>query len=74
MITIAGIRKDSPASRADLQVDDLIMQLQGKNINRYVLKEVRELLSSQKGKQIEMEINRNGVSKKVKFKLEDRMY
>lgn len=74
MITIAGIRKDSPASKVDLQVDDLIMQLQGKNINRYDLKGVRELLSSEKGKQIEMQINRNGVSKKVKFKLEDRMY
>ena len=72
-IRIARVRKNSPAGKAGILPEDVIVTLQDKSINKYDLEEVRTLMSSEEGKQIHLKVNRNGKIIKAAFKLNDRL-
>lgn len=67
---ISSIRKDSPADVAGLQKDDVIVKVNRRNGYSFKLQELNELLKSQEGKLIEIEVERNGKPLKFKFQLQ----
>ncbi len=66
---ISYIQENSPADLAGLKIGDQILAINGKNIVEYSLNDVILLLSSYEGKKISIKIMRDGVEKKVKFRL-----
>lgn len=66
---VVGVREGSAAKIAGVEVGDQIMSINGKPNYRYKLYQLIDLFSSQEGKKISMEIERNGVNSKVKFEL-----
>ena len=73
-VKVAEVRKGSPAQQAGIISGDIIVRLQGKTINSYDLKEIREILSSEEGMSINMSINRKGEIIELNFKLKDRLH
>ena len=73
-VKVAEVRKGSPAQQAGIIPDDIIVRLQGKTINSYDLKEIREILSSEEGMSINMSVNRKGKIIELNFKLKDRLH
>lgn len=67
--TIASVRKDSPAEVAGLQIGDKILKINGKNVSNLSKQKIDNMLHEEDGKKIEMEIERKGVKKEMKFKL-----
>ncbi|MFD0976325.1 aspartyl protease family protein [Salinimicrobium gaetbulicola] len=67
---IVGVRKDSPAHRAGLQVGDELVKINGRDIFRYDLDEIISLLASEEGKLIKLVVNRGLASLKFEFRLE----
>lgn len=66
---IASIRKNSPAETAGLLIGDKILRIDRKSVGNLTKQIIDELLQSEDGKTIEVEIERKGVKKKVEFKL-----
>ena len=66
---IVEIRPDSPAAKAGLKVDDLLIDINGKDAYRYKLSEINAILSSKEGKRIRLRIMRNGIEKVITFEL-----
>ena len=66
---IVKLREDSPAALAGLKVGDEILSANGKKAYRFDLQAFSSLFSSEDGKQIRLEINRNGQVMKFKFNL-----
>lgn len=69
--TIVELRKDSPAERAGLLIDDLILSINGKDTYNMKLQDVVELFSGDEGKLIKLEIERNFKAIRINFRLED---
>ncbi|ESU25239.1 hypothetical protein FEDK69T_00040 [Flavobacterium enshiense DK69] len=67
--TIASVRKDSPAEAAGLLIGDKILKINGKNVGNLSKQKIDEMLYEEDGKTIEMEIERKGIKKEMKFKL-----
>lgn len=67
---IVGIRKDSPAYRAGLQVGDVLISINGRDAYRYKLEDITALFSSEEGKKIRMEVSRGLQNLKFEFRLE----
>ena len=68
---ITNIRKNSPAAIAGLQKEDIIVTIDKKNAYNFTLQEINELLKSEEGKLIEIEIDRNGKTLKFKIQLQE---
>ncbi|ESU18461.1 hypothetical protein FCR2A7T_27480 [Flavobacterium cauense R2A-7] len=66
---IASIRKNSPAETAGLLIGDKILRIDRKSVGNLTKQIIDELLQSEDGKTIEVEIERKGIKKKVEFKL-----
>lgn len=66
---IFSIRKDSPAALAGLQKDDEIISINGKSAHSYTLQKIKNLLQSEEGKKIKMEVKRNNTILKYSFYL-----
>ena len=66
---VTNIREDSPGAKAGIQKKDIIRKINGNYAFKYKLQEITELLQSEEGKTIYIEIERKGITLKVKFKL-----
>lgn len=66
---ISSIRKNSPAEECGLKKDDIIIAINGQLVYRYSLQEINEILKSEEGKWIYLEIERNKINQKFKFQL-----
>lgn len=66
---IFNVREGSPAQQAGLQKDDRIVKINGKDAHYLTIEKINELLKSEEGKIIEIEIERKGVTRKYKFQL-----
>lgn len=66
---IAELRKDSPAQKAGLLKDDIILKINGRPSYQYKLKDIIYLFSSKEGKKIKLLIKRNGMEMLYDFKL-----
>ncbi|KQS91824.1 peptide-binding protein [Chryseobacterium sp. Leaf394] len=71
IFSIAGVRKDSPGALAGLQKDDLLIKINGKKTSDMTMQKIVDLMKSEDGKTIEMEIERKFKPMKIKFILED---
>ncbi len=68
---VSNIRKDSPGEQAGLKKGDIITIINGSNSYRYSLQEINDILKSEDGKTIEIEVERNKKLIKFKFKLKN---
>lgn len=66
---IAELRKGSPAERAGLKIDDVILNVNNKHAHSYSLQEITQLFYREDGKRISMLIVRNGVQMRFQFQL-----
>ena len=66
---IYNLRPDSPAAIAGLQKDDEIISINGKSAHSFTLQKIKNLLQSDEGKKIKIEIKRNNVVLKYSFYL-----
>ena len=64
-VLVVAVEKESPAERAGLKPDDIIMALNGQPVGRFLLLR-RELLSLSPGTQLNLTIFRNGTIMDVK--------
>ncbi|WP_395063788.1 PDZ domain-containing protein [Flavobacterium sp.] len=69
LFVIANIRKDSPADRAGLKKEDIILKINNQNAYNYSLQKINDLLKSEEGRTIEFEIERKGKILNFKFQL-----
>ena len=66
---IANIRADSNAEKAGLKKGDKILKINGTNVHDLSIEKINELLKSEEGKIIKMEVERNNISNTYKFQL-----
>lgn len=66
---IVEVRPESPAYKAGLEKDDILIRVNGRPAYKFSLSEITNLLSSKEGKKIKLLIERNGVEKSVVFLL-----
>ncbi|MCG2418139.1 aspartyl protease family protein [Aequorivita sp. F47161] len=64
---VVAVREDSPAALAGIQVGDEIITINGKPCYQFKLYELIELFSSNEGRKITIEFNREGRANRVKF-------
>lgn len=62
ILEVLKIRPNSPAAKADIQIGDRILKLNGKNVSRMDLQEINSLLSSEEGKRIKIKLKRGNVT------------
>lgn len=67
---IVQLRKESPALRAGLQLNDYIMAINGKEAHEFSLQEMLKHFYGKNGKKINLVIDRDGKIMKFSFKLE----
>lgn len=67
---IVEIRPGSPAEEAGLLTGDLLRRVNGRPASKLDLAEIAEIFSSGEGEKIKLRIERNGIEKKIEFRLE----
>ncbi len=71
IFAIAGVRKDSPAYKAGLKKDDKLISINGKKTVDMTMEKIMEMMKSEEGKTINMQIERNHKEMTLSFDLED---
>jgi hypothetical protein len=66
---ITNVRGNSPGEKVGLKKGDLIIKINGNYAFKYRLQEITQLLQSEEGKTINMEVERKGKTIKVAFEL-----
>jgi hypothetical protein len=69
VFTIAIVREGSAAQLAGLKKGDRIISINGRFAHQFTIGHINEMLKSEEGRTIKMEIERNGVSMEFKFEL-----
>jgi len=67
---IVELRNNSPAAKAGLKVDDIILRINNQDAHLYSIQEVMQLFYGPNGKRVKMIIDRGGVQMKFTFQLE----
>ena len=67
--SILSITKDSPADLAGLKEGDVILKINSHYAHTYTLQDIKDILRSEEGRVINLEIDRKGVIIKTKFEL-----
>ncbi|NGM63898.1 PDZ domain-containing protein [Sphingobacterium sp. SGR-19] len=68
---IAGIRKDSPAEKAGIQADDMLLKVNGKSTGRLTLPKIMEALQSRPGETLRLTLQRGDEQYDARFLLVD---
>ncbi len=71
---ITNIEKDSPVSKFDVQINDQIVAINGRNVNEFTIHQIYELFRSKEGRKIELRLRRDGDALHewfVEFRLEN---
>jgi len=71
IFSIAGVRKDSPGSKAGLLKDDRLISINGKKTADMTLQKIMEMMKSDEGRTINMIIERKNKEMALSFTLED---
>jgi S1-C subfamily serine protease len=66
---ITKVRPNSPAESAGFKKGDIIVNINGHYAHQYKLEEILEIMRSEEGKNIRLEVDRKGVIIKGKFQL-----
>ncbi len=67
---IHAVRENSPAARVGLKKGDRILSINGKKGYQYNIQSITDLLHSEEGKKIKIEVERNGMQLRYYFYLE----
>ena len=67
---IVELRPGSPAQRAGLKLGDIMISVNGKNVNHLKMQEINALFRGKTGKRMTLRIERSGVIMTFNFKLE----
>lgn len=67
--SILSVRENSPADLAGLKKGDIILKLNSNYVYNYTLQQIKDILKSEEGKVITIEVERKGVLLKTKFQL-----
>lgn len=70
---IANVRKYSAAEKSGLKKGDIIISINGNKPYKYTLQQINNLLKSEEDVWINLEIERNSVLLKFRFRLEDEL-
>jgi hypothetical protein len=70
---IVNIRKQSAAEKCGLQKGDIITSINGERPYKYSLQQINQLLKSEEDKWITLEVERNSLILKFRFRLEDEL-
>jgi hypothetical protein len=70
---IVNIRKESPAERCGLQKGDIVVSINGVKPYKFTLQQINNLLKSEDDIWINLEIERNSLLLKFRFRLEDEL-
>ena len=68
---VASVRVNSEAEKAGIKVGDRILKINHQIAHGYTIEMINELLKSEEGKTIEMEVERNNKTYKFKFQLKN---
>ncbi|MGV3696487.1 aspartyl protease family protein [Flavobacterium sp.] len=66
---IASVRAESEAEKVGLKAGDRILRVNHQSANGLTIQEINELLKSEEGRTIDIEVERSGVKHKFKFQL-----
>jgi hypothetical protein len=66
---IASVRANSNAEKSGLKKGDRILKINGKNVRELTIEKINEILKSEEGKNIKMEVERNGIPFTYQFQL-----
>lgn len=66
---ISNVRKDSPADLVGIQIGDRIVKINGIDAYKYKLQEINQIMQSEEGRLIMMDVERNGKLLKMRFLL-----
>ncbi|WP_299227205.1 aspartyl protease family protein [uncultured Psychroserpens sp.] len=69
--TIVELREGSPAEKAGLQINDIILSINGKDTHLLALENVINYFKSKIGKLIKLKVDRQGTIMQFEFRLED---
>jgi C-terminal processing protease CtpA/Prc len=61
ILQVQNIRPNSPALEADIRIGDRILKLNGKSVDSMELEEINDLLSSEDGKRIKIQLKRGEI-------------
>ncbi|WP_337964741.1 PDZ domain-containing protein [uncultured Flavobacterium sp.] len=70
---IVNIRKESPAEKCGLQRGDIVVSINGVKPYKYTLQQINNLLKSEDDTWINLEVERNSLLLKFRFRLEDEL-
>lgn len=59
-VQILSVYKDSPADKAGMKADDILVSVDGKSISGQTLSEVVSQIKGEEGTQVKLEVSRNG--------------
>ncbi len=71
---ISNIEKDSPVSKMNVKINDQLVSINGKDINKFTIHEIYELFRSKEGRKIQLRLRRNGETLNdwtIEFRLEN---
>lgn len=71
--TVSSVRKDSPAELSGIRKDDTIISINGVTGYRYTLQDINEILRSEDGKWITIEVERDSQILKFRFQLKSML-
>lgn len=71
VFVIYSLRANSPAARAGLQINDIIISINKKKAYYYTIEKIAKLWQSEAGKTIKIEVKRNDKILKFQFQLEE---
>ncbi|MCR5201649.1 MAG: S41 family peptidase [Lachnospiraceae bacterium] len=71
-VIVLGVMDDSPAKKSGVKPGDLIMSIDNKELADLSLDEIKAIISKKSiGSEIALNINRKGINKSIKVKVED---
>jgi hypothetical protein len=60
-LQVTKIRQKSPAAAVDIQIGDRILKINGKSVDKINLEDITKLLSSEEGKKIKIQLQRDNI-------------
>jgi len=66
---VAAVQKDSPADLAGIQPGDKIIKIGNKSVQNYTIQEINEIMQSEEGRWIYIDVQRKGRAIAFKFQL-----
>ena len=71
-LVVDGAEEDSPAQKAGIRPQDIILEIDGKDVSRLDFYSIREMLTAEAGRRVVLRIRREERESNVEFVLSER--